>query len=144
MGGGEKLQSAGICKAVQFKCRGVNIVAIFHILAIGGSQMVLGIDWLQNLDEVSFNFNEQKLKITQEGKVWSLKGVHSHDMEVVFAPLMDKTMHQMAKGWVIQVCNKEGNSTEGLEKMSDLQLRNLCKEFVSLLGDTRITPKKVP
>lgn len=42
--GGDKLQSEGLCKGVNIKCQGVEIVADFHILPIGRCQMVLGVD----------------------------------------------------------------------------------------------------
>ena len=42
--GGDILQSEGICKEVHIKCQGWDIVTDFHILAIGGCQMVLGVD----------------------------------------------------------------------------------------------------
>ena len=34
--GGDKLQSEGLCKGVMVKCQGVEVVADFHILSIGG------------------------------------------------------------------------------------------------------------
>ena len=41
--GDEQLQREGFCKAVYIKCQGVKIVANFHVLPIGGCQMVSGV-----------------------------------------------------------------------------------------------------
>ena len=54
--GGDKLKSEGLYKAVKIKCQRMDIVTVFHIFPINGCQMVLGVDWLQTLDEMTFNF----------------------------------------------------------------------------------------
>jgi len=53
---GDKLHSEGLCRSVRIKCQDAEIVIDFHILPIGGCQMVLGVDWLQTLDELTLNF----------------------------------------------------------------------------------------
>ena len=64
--GGDKLPHEGLCRSVTIKCLGVEIVTDFHILPIGGCQMILGVDWLQTLDEMTLNFKNQKVKVTKE------------------------------------------------------------------------------
>jgi len=68
--------------------------------------MVLAIEWLQTVDEVTFNFEKQKVKITQGQNTWEYTGVPSGTMEMVPASLMDKTLYQTAKGWVLYVCTQ--------------------------------------
>ena len=47
--GDDKLYSEGLCKAVHIKCQGVDIVTDFHVLPIGGCQMVLEVRLVGNL-----------------------------------------------------------------------------------------------
>ena len=61
--GDNKLQNEGLCEAVHIKCQGVDIVTDFHILPIRGCQMVLGVDWLQTLDEMTLSFKDQSVRI---------------------------------------------------------------------------------
>ena len=96
--GRDKLHSGGLCRSVPIKCQGTNIVTDFHILPIGGCQMVLGVDWLQTLDELTLNFKNQSVKFSTGGRVWELKGVQAGAVELVQADIMDKTLFQTAKG----------------------------------------------
>ena len=36
--------------------------------------MVLGVDWLQILDELTVNFKKRKVKITKDDNSWELQG----------------------------------------------------------------------
>ena len=59
--GDDRLQSEGLCKSVCFKCQWLEIITDFHVLPIGGCQIVVGVDWLQTLDELTMNFKEKKV-----------------------------------------------------------------------------------
>ena len=137
--GDDRLKSEGICKAVCFKCQGLEIVTDFHVLPIGGCQMVLGVDWLQTLDEVTVNFKKRRVKITKNDNYWELQGVHPNDMEVVSARVMDKTLYQSTKGWVLYVCQE--TDTPPLGECS-LQLQDLCREYEMLFEEVLGLPPK--
>ena len=98
--GDDKLQSEGLCKVVHIKCQGVDSLTDFHILPIGACQTVLGVDWLQTLDEMTLSYKDQSVKISKGGKAWEFKGVHANKMELVTASVMDKVVLQSAKGWL--------------------------------------------
>jgi len=108
---------------VTIKYQGREIVTDFHILPIGGC--VLGVDWLQTLDEMTINFKNQNVKVTKEGRTWELAGDSDNDMEVVTARLMDKTLYQAAKGWVIYVCGKEDSTPGSRVALPNSQLNYL-------------------
>ena len=137
--GDDKLQSEGLCRSVCFKCQGLEIVTDFHILPIGGCQMVLGIDWLQSLDEMIINFKEKKLKIIKDNHSWELQGVSSNDMELVSAKAMEKTLYQSAKGWVLYICQQKETQSE---TETNLQLQPLCKEYEKVFGEVMGLPPK--
>ena len=102
--------------------------------------MVMGIDWLQTLDEVAFNFTEQKVKITQGQNTWEFIGVHSGTMEVVLAHLLDKTLYQAVKGWVLYMCNQEGKNNFNPGQVCPPQLQALCDEFSSIFENVHSLP----
>jgi len=60
--------------------------------------MLLGIDWLQNLDEMTFSFKDQRVKFMKEGKTWEFTGIPSQNLKLVPAKRMDKTMYQPRVG----------------------------------------------
>ena len=140
--GDDKLQTVGVCKDVLVKCQGTDIVADFHILPIGGCQMVLGVEWMHTLDEVSLNFQFQKVRLVKGDKQWVLKGIHLGSMELVHEGVMDKTMCQMAKGWIMYACSKvEEGSSIGTEVMSS-EMRALCTEFSKIFEKPKGLPPR--
>ena len=70
--------------------------------------MVLGVDWMQSLDEVALNFQSQQVKLTKGNTTWQLQEIQSKTMEIVQSALMDKSVYQMTKGWIIYACSKDG------------------------------------
>jgi len=137
--GDDKLQSEGLCRSVCFKCQGLEIVTDFHVLPIGGCQMVLGIDWLQTLDEMIVNFKERKVKIIKDSHSWELQGVSSNAMELVSAKAMEKTLYQSAKGWVLYICQQTETQSD---PETNLQLQSLCKEYDIVFREVMGLPPK--
>jgi len=60
--------------------------------------MVLGVDWLQTLDERTLSFKNQSVRRSKEGGTWEFRGVQAGAMEMVQIEEMDRTMFQIAKG----------------------------------------------
>jgi len=77
-------------------------VADFHV-PIGGCQMVLGVEWLRNFDDVTLSYKDQKVKLLSQDKVWKFQGISTGEMELVQAESMDKSVYQSAKGWIVCV-----------------------------------------
>ena len=75
-------------------------------------------------------------------KTWDFTGIQPTDMEVVPAPLMDKTLYQMAKGWVLYISNKEEDSENTREVVPDPVIESLCKEFSVVFEAVKGLPPK--
>ena len=58
---------AGPRDFVHIKCLDAKIVTDFHILPVGGCQIILRVDWLQILDELTLNFKNQSLRLSKGG-----------------------------------------------------------------------------
>ena len=101
--------------------------------------MVLGVDWLQTLDELTMNFKEKKVKITKEDHSWELQGVQPNDIEVVSAKVLERTLYQSAKGWVLYICHKA--ETQPTPECS-LQLQALCEEYAMIFEEVIGLPPK--
>jgi len=63
-------------------------------------------------------------------------------MEVVSARLMDRTMYQYAKGWILYVYDTAEASIEKGEAVINSQLSALCEEFASIFGEIQGLPPK--
>jgi hypothetical protein len=49
VGNGEKVINQGVCNDLSFKIQDVEFIQQFFIMDLGGSEMMLGMDWLASL-----------------------------------------------------------------------------------------------
>ncbi|GAU47870.1 hypothetical protein TSUD_404410 [Trifolium subterraneum] len=74
VGNGERVKNQGICESLQFQIQGVPFRQHFFLMELGGSEMVLGMDWLESLGNIEANFGNLSLKWEAEGKKYSIQG----------------------------------------------------------------------
>ena len=89
---------------------------------------------------MAFNSREQKVKITQGQNSWECIGVRSGTMEIVPAYLLDKTLYQATKGWVLYICTQEGKDNFNPGQVCHPQLQALCDEFSSIFENVHRLP----
>lgn len=61
-------------RGLQFQLQGVEFSQRFFLMKLGGSDMVLGMDWLASLGNIEANFGELCLKWKQGGQKYSIQG----------------------------------------------------------------------
>ncbi|KAL4289531.1 hypothetical protein GQ457_14G023340 [Hibiscus cannabinus] len=71
---GEKLYSTAKAKQLHWKMQGYQFQHDFRVLSMGGSDMVLGVDWMKKYSPVSMDFNEMTLSFYRDSELISLKG----------------------------------------------------------------------
>ncbi|CAH9078190.1 unnamed protein product [Cuscuta epithymum] len=64
LGNGERVRNNGRCEKLQIKVQDVMIKQDFYVLDLGGSNLILGLEWLAQLGRVKFDFQ----KLTMEWK----------------------------------------------------------------------------
>ena len=57
-------------------------------IPMGGVDVILGVQWLQSLGTVSFNFQEVFLKIFSEGKEIKLQGITGNPGKIISSNFM--------------------------------------------------------
>ncbi|KAL4281431.1 hypothetical protein GQ457_03G011630 [Hibiscus cannabinus] len=71
---GEQLQSTAKCNQLSWKMQGHTFQHDFRVLQMGGSDMVLGVDWMRTYSPILMDFNEMTLSFMKEGKQILLHG----------------------------------------------------------------------
>ena len=61
-------------------------------IPMGGADVVLGVQWLQSLGTVAFNFQEIFLKIFSEGKEVELQGIARNPGKIISSNVMKKLL----------------------------------------------------
>lgn len=58
MGTSKLEKGRGVCKGVTLEVKGVKVTQNLFILKLGGTEVVLGVDWLQSLNKIKADFQE--------------------------------------------------------------------------------------
>jgi hypothetical protein len=72
---------------------------------MGGADVVLGIQWLQSLGTVAFNFQELFMKFLLEGKEIELRGITRKPSKVISSNDMTKLLKKGHQGIITQLCS---------------------------------------
>ena len=74
-------------------------------IPMGGVNVVLGVQWLQSLGTVAFNFQKKFMKFSWEGKEYELNGITGKPSKVISSNGMTKLSKKEHQGVVVQLCS---------------------------------------
>lgn len=101
------------CKQLQYVIQSHSFVSDLRVFALGGSDVVLGVDWLQIHNPVTFDFNQVNITINKEGRKVVLQGnIHAGILQTISCKRLSKLMQQknsIIEGYlfVISSCQEE-------------------------------------
>jgi hypothetical protein len=82
------------------KCHNINLSMGEYVLKspmiaipMGGADVLLGIQWLQSLGTISFNFQELFMKFFWEGKEFELRGIEGKPCKIIISHNMNKLLN---------------------------------------------------
>jgi hypothetical protein len=94
------------------KCNKINLVMVDYVMnnpmisiPMGGADVVLGIQWLQSLGTMAFNFQELFMKFSLEGKEIELRGITGKPDKVINSNCMTKLLKKGHQGVIAQLCS---------------------------------------
>ena len=76
-------------------------------IPMGGVDVVLGVQWLQSLGMVAFNFQELLLNFFSEGKEVELQGIAGNLGMIISSNVMKKLPKKEQQGVIAQLCSLE-------------------------------------
>ena len=127
------------CKCHNIKLSMGEYVLTSPMLSIpmGGTDVVLGVQWLQSLGTIAFNFQELFMKFSAEGKESKLRGIAGKLKKILSSNGVTKLLKKEQLGVIAQLCSLDV-STSKSSISPDLQkvLDNHSKVFE--------TPKGLP
>jgi hypothetical protein len=74
-------------------------------IPMGGVYVILGVQWLQSLGIVDFNFQEFFMKFSLEGKEIELRGITGKPSKVISSNGMPKLLKKGHHGVIVQLCS---------------------------------------
>ena len=127
------------------KCHNINMAMEEYVLnspmisiPMGGADFVLGVQWLQSLETMAFNFQKNFMKFSWEGKEYELNGITGKPSKVISSNGMTKLLTKGHKGIVSQLCSLDVQTSK-VPISPDLQrvINNHSKVFEDI-------PKGIP
>ena len=102
---------------------------------MGGVDVVLGVQWLQTLRAVAFNFQEIFLNFFSKGKEVKLRDIAGKPRKIISSNFMKKLLKKEKLGVIAQLCSLELPKSKSYI-FSDLQkvLDNISKVFETPKG----------
>ena len=96
------------------KCHNIKLTMGEYVLNIpmlsilmGGADVVLGVQWLQYLGMIAFNFQEIFLKFFLEGKEVKLRGIAGKPGKIISSNVMTKLLKKEQRGVIAKLCSLE-------------------------------------
>lgn len=90
--GNLRLVSKYECKKFTWRMQGVQFNIDIMVLTLGGCDMVLGIQWLVTLGDITWNFSELKMVIPNGNKKVTLRGLQPNSVKVISGKQANKLL----------------------------------------------------
>ncbi|XP_020267063.1 uncharacterized protein LOC109842623 [Asparagus officinalis] len=141
---GELIKGGGVCPGVALDCQGVNIQVNLLVMPMGGSQVVLGADWMRTLEDITLNFNKLQVTFMTEGVKKTLQGVLPEDLQLVDSKQIAKTIREQEQGFFIQLCSVslQRCTTEGAQGDLPTEVQELILEFEDVFQELPHLPPR--
>jgi hypothetical protein len=99
-------------------------------IAMGGVDVVLGIQWLQSLGTMDFNFQELFMKFSLEGKEIELRGITGKPGRVISSNGMTKLLKKGHQVIIAQLCSLDVQTSKpSISKGSLISIPKYLKIF---------------
>ena len=74
-------------------------------IQMGGTDVVLGVQWLQSLGTMNFNFQKRFMKFFSEGRDIELRGIEGKPSKVISSHNMTKLLKKGHRGIIVKLCS---------------------------------------
>jgi hypothetical protein len=102
---GGTINSSGKCNKINLTIGEYVMNSPMISIAMGGVDVVLGIQWLKSLGTMSFNFQELFMKFSLEGKEIELRGIIGKPSKVIISNGMKQLLKNGNQGVIAQLCS---------------------------------------
>ncbi|KAE8709758.1 hypothetical protein F3Y22_tig00110328pilonHSYRG00349 [Hibiscus syriacus] len=136
---GEKLFSTAKSNKMSWKMQGYEFQHDFRVLSLGGSDMVLGVDWMEEFSPILIDFKAKTISFEKEGETVVIKGTQK--LPVLrpitgekFQKLVEKDTEVSGEIYLL--------SAEAEDSMIPLFLQDLLQEFQEVFEEPNGMPPR--
>eukprot|EP00253_Pinus_taeda_P018518 PITA_18518 len=127
---GGTINCYGKCHNIKLSMGEYLLTSPMLSIPMGGVDVVLGVQWLQSLGTIAFNFQELFIKFSMAGKEVELRGIAGKPGKLISSNSIAKLLKKEQRGVIAQLCSLDVSTLESSTSL-DLQkvLDNHCKVF---------------
>ena len=102
---GSTIKCSGKCHNIKLSMGEYVLNSPMIAIPMGGADVVLGVQWLQSLGMIAFNFQELFMKFLWEGKEFELRGIEGKPCKIINSHSMTKLFNKKQRGLIAQLCS---------------------------------------
>ncbi|XP_031494887.1 uncharacterized protein LOC116260570 [Nymphaea colorata] len=139
VGNGARLTCQHVCRAVNLMMQGDLFIVDLLVLPIEGADVVLGIQWLETLGDIVWNFARMRMRFQkgEGGMNVTLRGIKPNVSPKVALKIIAA---QHLACWVISVATDVPPAAENDDEQVPLEIQHLLRQF----EDVFVEPKGLP
>jgi len=109
---GGTINFSGKCHNIKLSMEEYVLTSPMLSIPMGGANVVLGVQWLQSLHTIAFNFQELFMKFSVEGKEVELRGITGKLGKIIISNSMTKLLKKEQRGVIAQLCSLHVSTLE--------------------------------
>jgi len=109
---GGTINCSGKCHNTKLSMGEYVLTSPMLSILMGGVDVVLGVQWLQSLGTIAFNFQEIFIKFSAEGKEVELRGIVGKSGKIINSNGMKKLLKKEQRGVIEQLCLLDVSTSE--------------------------------
>jgi len=109
---GGTINFSGKCHNIKLSMGEYVLTSPMLSIPMGGADVVLGVQWLQSLGTIAFNFQELFMKFSAEGKEVELRGIAGKPGKIISSNGMKKLLKKEQRGVIAQLCSLDVSTSE--------------------------------
>ena len=109
---GGTINCSGKCHNIKLSMGEYVLTRPMLSIPMGCVDVVLGVQWLQSLGTIAFNFQEPFMKFSAKGKEVELRGIGGKQGKIISSNGMTKLLKKEQRGVIAQLCSLDVSTLE--------------------------------
>jgi hypothetical protein len=135
---GRTLTCESKCSRIKLLVQNQELRADFYLLPLGDYEVVLGIEWLQTLGDVLWNFSKLTMKFMINGQNVTFRGKRGGNVTTVSSNQMERILKKERQVYLLQLKHEEAEVNE----QEKPEIESLLEEFGDIFSEPKTLPPK--
>ncbi|XP_026450694.1 uncharacterized protein K02A2.6-like [Papaver somniferum] len=135
---GTRVPCLGRCPSWGFELQNYKFVSDFHVLSLGGCDVVLSAQWLGTLGPISWDFKKLTMEFTVDDRVIRLVGEINHKPRIATSHVMWRLVRSGAPSYICHIRQAQQPQTKSSEISPDIY--RIIEDFKEVFSTPTVLP----